>query len=252
MRDFIYRLKIIELYKLEFLNKISLDRAGKMRKIQNHWLLIILVIFICSVSCTKKSFVCWNEQKTEAIAFAFDDTLNQVTVRDIYEYSTLNSKKEPLKSHMPGGTHRLQMDQNVITLEVIQDTVFTKTRLPSGEFIESHTEIKTENDYLNQRRYHAVYPVIWKYVFDKKLLKLSFSLSPLPKPRSAIEQKFIYDKATDDLYPEKTKDLTTEELSLIFSSHKKPTTYIYPHCERENDYSLKRILRSIYRHLSFP
>lgn len=87
---------------------------------------------------------------------------------------------------------------------------------------------------------------------DKKLLKLSFSFSPLPKPRSAIEQKFIYDKETDDHNFEKTKDLTPEESALIFPPHEKSKTYNYPHCEGEGTHSLKRILRSIYRHLTFP
>ena len=113
-----------------------------------------------------------------------------------------------------------------------------KLNSSSGKFIESHTEI-TEEEYLKQIRYHAVYPVVWKYVFDKKLLKLSFSLSSLPKPRSAIEQKYIYNKEADDYYFEKTRDLTDEESALIFSSHKKSKTYDYPHCEGEGAYSLQ-------------
>ena len=214
-------------------------------------LLLIPLLFVCSVSCTQKSFVCWDKQRTEAMAFAFDDTLNDVTVRDIYTYSTFDSKKEPLNSDMPGGTHTLQMKESVITLEVIQDTVFTKYRLPSGKLIKSHTEIKTEYDYLNQRRYHAVYPVIWKYVFDKNSLELSFSSWPLPKPRSAIEQEFIYNKTTDDLYPRKTKDLTEEEFSLIFPAHEKRYSHMYPHCEKEEPHSLKRFLRTLSKYFNF-
>ena len=216
----------------------------------NHVLLLTFFFLTFSISCTQKSFVCWNEDKTKAMAFAFDDNLNYVTVRDIFRYSTLDSHKEHLASHMPGGTHRLQMDQDVITLEVIQDTVFTKTKLPSGKFIESHEEIATEDDYLKQIRYHAVYPVVWKYVFDKDSLKLSFSSFPLPKPRSAIEQKFIYDKSKDDFYFQKTKDLTDKEFSILFPSNEKAYNSNY-NCEEEDAYSLKRMLRSIVKYLNF-
>ncbi len=210
--------------------------------------LLFLSPLIFSISCTQQSFVCWNEQKTKAVSFAFDETMNSVTVKDIYQYSTLDSSNKPLSSHMPGGTHRLKMNKDSITLEVIQDTVFTKTRLPSGRFIKSHTEIKTQNDYLKQRRYHAVYPVIHKYIFEKKSLKLSLFYSPLPKPRSAIEQEFIHDKTTNDLHPKKTKDLSPEELTLIFPPHEKTTPYIYPDCKKEESYSLKRTIRTILKY----
>ena len=214
-------------------------------------ILLILFFFTFSVSCTQKSFVCWNEEETTATAFSFDDVLNTVTVRDIHSYSILNSKKEPLNSNMPGGTHTLQMDEDFITLQVIQDTVFVKTRLPSGEFIKNPADITNEHDYLNQRRYHAVYPVIWKYVFDKNLLKLSLFYSPLPKPRSAIEQEFIYDDTRGDLYPRKVKDLTADEFSVIFPPHEKSSTFLHPKCKEETN-SLKRTLRSIIKHLIFP
>ncbi len=225
-------------------------KEGFLKKKRDDIFLLILILFTFSVSCTQKSFVCWNEEKTEAIAFSFDDILNIVTVRDIHSYSTLNAKKEPLDSDMPGGTHVLQMDEDFITLEVIQDTVLVKTRLPSGEFIKNPADIDNEYDYLNQRRYHAVYPVVHKYVFDKGLSKLSLFYSALPKPRSAIEQEFISDKTRGDLYPRKVKDLTAEEFSSIFPPHEKSSTFLYPKC-REETYSLKRILRTIIRHLTF-
>lgn len=213
--------------------------------------LLVLFLLIFSVSCTKKSFICWNKEKTKAVAFSFDNILNTVTIADIHGYSTLTSSQKSLQSHMPGGTHRLKMDKDLIVLKVIQDTVFTKTKLPSGKFIKSHTEIETEDDYLKQKRYHAIYPVIHKYIFDKKLLKLSFSSRPLPRPRSAIEQKFIFDKATDDLYPEKTKDLSPEELSAIFPAHEKTHNSTYPDCKQENAYSIKRFFRTILRYFQF-
>ena len=96
------------------------------------FLLFVLFLFSFSVSCTQKSFVCWNKEETEAMAFTFDDLLGKVIVRDIQDYYVLNSKKGPLNSEMPGGAYTLQMGEDMITLEVIQDTVLTKTRLPSG------------------------------------------------------------------------------------------------------------------------
>ena len=204
-----------------------------------------------SISCTRQSFVCWNEQKTKAIAFSFDEAFRSVTVRDIHEYHTLNSKTKPLDSHMPGGTHRLQMDKDSINLEVIQNTVFTKTRLPSGKFIKSHTEIKTQNDYLKQRRYHAVYPVVWRYIFEKKTSKLSLSYSPLPQPRSAIEQDFIPYGTTGKLQPRKVKDLTLQEATSIFPSHEKRKTYMYPDCKKEDPSSMKPFIRKIVKYLNF-
>lgn len=213
--------------------------------------LLFLFPLIFSISCTQQSFVCWNEQKTKAIAFAFDEAMGSVTVKDIYEYFSLKSINEPFNSLMPGGTYKIQMNEDSITLEVIQDTVFTKTKLPSGRFIKSHTEIKTQNDYLKQRRYHAIYPVIDKYVFEKKSLKLSLFYTPLPKPRSAIEQEFIYDKTTKNLSPKKTKDLTSKELPLIFPLHEKTETYFYPNCKKEEEYSLKRTIRTILKYFYF-
>ena len=214
-------------------------------------LLLIPLLFTSSVSCTQKSFVCWNEKKTEATAFAFDDTINSVMIGDIHQYSTFTSSKVPLNSSMPGATHILEMKSNSIILQVIQDTVFTKTRLPSGKFIKDYNEIKTEYDYLNQRRYHAIYPVIWKYIFDKNSQQLSFFANPLPIPRSAIEQKFIQDRATGSLNPQKVKNLTKEEFALIFPPQEKAYTRMYPNCEEEEPHSLKRFFRSIFRLFQF-
>ena len=214
-------------------------------------LIPFFIPFIFSISCTQKSFVCWNEKKTQALAFSFNETMGYVTVKDIRRYSTLTSRKKPLKSHMPGGTHTLEMNKDFITLKVIQDTVLIKTRIPSGKFIKNPTEIKTEYDYLNQKRYHAIYPIIHKYFFDKKLLKLSLSYLPLSKPRSAIEQEFIQNKKTNDLHPKKRRELTPEELLLIFPPHEKTKTYIYPRCEKEKTYSPKGILRSILKYFHF-
>lgn len=230
------------------------DREVKMqkdflkRKIY-HTVALILFLYTFSISCTQKSFLCWNEQKTEAMAFAFDET--SVTVRDIHRYSTVNSSKEPLQSHMPGGTHRLQMNLDSIILEVIQDTASAKIQLPSGKFTNSHTEFENEEEYLKQKRYHAVYPVIHKYIFDKKLSKLSLLYSRLSKPRSAIAQKYIYNKTADEYFLEKIKDLTDEEFSTIFPAHEKSQTYMYPNCEEES-HSMKQMIRSILRHLTFP
>ena len=217
----------------------------------HHILLLIVLVSTCSVSCTEKSFVCWNKQRTEATAFAFDDSLNTVTVDDRLTYSTFTSSKESLNSSMPGGTHILQMNPNSIILQVIQDTVFTKTRLSSGKFIKDYNEIKTEHDYLNQRRYHAVYPVVWKYVFDKNSATLSFYANPLPIPRSSIEQKFIYDKSTNDLAPQKVRDLTEKESSAVFPPKEKAYTRLYPNCEEESPNSIKRFFRSIFRLFQF-
>ena len=231
---------------------MSLNKTQKAFLKKEIQLVFLLSLFLLtsSVSCTQKSFLCWDEQRTKAMAFAFDDIVNHVKVRDIQSYSTLTSSKEPLQSHMPGGTHRLQMDSNLITLEVIQDTAYSKNQLPSGEFIKSNTEI-TEEEYLKQINYHAVYPVIWRYVFNKNSLTLSFSSAPLLKPRYATKAKFVYDKTADDYFLEKTKDLTATELSRIFPPQEKSYTDIYPNCEEES-YSFKRIFRSIIRQLSFP
>ena len=221
-----------------------------LKKKKYHTIVFTLFLCIFFVSCTQKSFLCWNEQKTKAMAFAFDETSSSVTVRDIHSYSTLNSSKEPLQSYMHGGTHRLQINPDFIILETIQDTASAKIQLPSGKFTNSHTEFENEEEYLKQKRYHAVYPVIHKYIFDKKLSKLSLSYSRLPKPRSAIMQKYIYDKTADEYFLKKIKDLTDEEFSAIFSDHKE-STYMYPNCEEES-HSMKRMIRSILRHLTFP
>ena len=215
--------------------------------------IFLLTLFLCtfSISCTQKSFLCWNEKRTRAMAFSYDDTLRTVTVRDIHSYSTLDASKEPLQSHMSGGTHRLQIDQDSITLEVIQYTASAKTQLPSGKFIDSNTAIEDESEWLKQRRYHAVYPTVRKYIFDRQLSKLSYSSAPLPKPRSAIEQRYIYDQKMEDYYLQKTRDLTNEEFALLFPPHEKEYRDLYPHCEEES-HSLKRVVRSILRSLSFP
>jgi len=229
--------------------KLTYLLIGKKHYKHTKRLFPLFIIFFF-VSCTQKSFVCWNERETEAVAFAFDEVLQCVTVRDIHNYSALSARREPLNSDMPGGTHTLQMDENLIILEVIQDTVLVKTRLPSGELTTDPSRIDNEYDYLNQRRYHAVFPITHKYVFDKQMSRLSLFYSLLPKPRSAIEQEFIYDKARDGLYPRKVKDLTLEESSMIFPAHEKSSVFLYPKC-KEDTYSLKRILRTIIRTLTF-
>ena len=152
---------------------------------------------------------------------------------------------------MPGGAYRLQMNPDFIDLEVIQDTVFTKTRLPSGQFIKSSDEIQTQEDYLKQIRYHSVYPVIRKYIFNKKSLQLTYSSRPLPKPRSAIEQKFVYEKETDSLRPYKTRDLEEEELKGIFPAHEKTRVRPYPNCEQESFFSIKQKVRSMLKYWIF-
>ena len=220
-------------------------------KKKNHIVFLLsLLLFTSSVSCTQKNFLCWNEKRTEAMAFSFDDILSTVKVRDIHSYSTFNSSKEPLQSHMPGGTHRLLMDKDFITLEVIQDTAYAKTQLSTGEFIKPNTEI-SEEEYLKQTFYHAVYPVLWRYIFDKNSSTLTYSSSPLPKPRRATMARNVYDQKTDEYYFKKVKDLNAKELSQIFPPEEKFYTKAYPHCETES-YSFKRIFRSIIRQLSFP
>ena len=222
-----------------------------MKKKKNHTFTLTLFLCFFLISCKKKNFLCWNENKTKAMAFAFDETLNHVTVRDIHSYSTIDSSKEVLQSQMHGGAHRLQMNPDKIILEIIQDTASEKIQIPSGEFKNSHTEFANEEEYLKQIRYHAVYPVVHKYTFDKKALTLSLSYSRLPKPRSAIMQKYIYDKVSGEYHFRKIKDLTDKEFASIFPAHEKSNTYEYPHCEEES-HSLKRIIRSVVRQLTFP
>ena len=183
------------------------------------------------------------------MAFSYDDILGTVTVRDIHSYSTLDSKEEPLNSDMPGGAHRLQMEEDLIILEVIQDMASDRVQLPSGKFIDGNTVFENEEEYLKQTRYHAVYITVRKYVLDRQLLKLSYSSTPLPKPRSAIEQKYVYDQRTGEYHFVKTRDLTDKEFALLFN--KKVYEEGYPHCEDES-YSLKKTIRSILRMLSFP
>ena len=47
---------------------------------------------------------------------------------------------------MSGGTHRLKMESDSITLEVIQDTASAKIQLPSGKFIDSKHEFESEEE----------------------------------------------------------------------------------------------------------
>ena len=212
----------------------------------NHITVPFLLLF---ASCTEKSYLCWNEKRTRAVAFSFDDTMESVTVEDLHSYGLWTSQDKPLDAGMPGGTHRLTMDEDSITLEVIQDSVRVKTKVPSGRFVDPK-DIKTEEDYLGQRRYHAVLPFVHKYVFDRESIRLSLSYSPpLLPPRRAIEQKFVAKGGKYELYPEKVKDLSPEEASDIFGSSSGSTS-AYPDCEEES-HSMKRFVRSILRLLFF-
>ena len=211
--------------------------------------LLTLFLYTFSISCTEKSFLCWDEKRKKAMAFSYDNVSQTITVRDIHSYSAFTSSKEPLSSDMPGGIHRLQMDEDVITLEVIQYVASERVQLPSGKFIGGDITFKNEDEYLKQTRYHAVYATVEKYMFDRNFVKLYYSSTSLPKPRSAIEQKYIYDQRTGEYHFVKTKDLTDKEFALLFN--KEVYEEIYPHCEEES-YSLKRILRSILKNLSFP
>ena len=75
--------------------------------------------------------------------------------------------------------------------------------------------------------------MLYQYVFDKRASELSFFSSPLPKPRSSIEQEFVYDQAQKKiLHPRKVKDLTVEESADVFLPYK--NSYIYPDCRERN------------------
>ena len=220
----------------------------------NSNIFVVLSLFLL-ISCSQNSYIynyiCWNKKRTQAIAFSFDNQLKSVTIGDIHSYFILTSQNQPLDASMSGDTHKLQMNQHSITLEVIQDTVYVKTRIPSGQFV-NPKDIKIEEDYFNQRRYHAVFPVVHKYVFDKKSPQLSVFYSPLFPPRRAIEQKFVHQGGDKyDIYPEKVKDLGLEESAAIFPPEEKTSSFSYPNCEDEGSYSLKKMIRSILKRFQF-
>ena len=209
--------------------------------------------FFC-FSCGGTSYLCWNEDKTEAMAFSYDETFGNITVGDRISFSILNAQKTPLNSNMPGGSHTIKMDKSSIILEYIQDSVYSRTQLPSGRFVENYNEeIKTKEDYKKQIIYHAVYPVVWKHVFDKKQISLFFYANPLPKPRSATELRYNPDNNPSNprSYFKKVRDLNPEEAAQLLQLDKHSYTKEYPQCENET-FSFKRIVRSILRTLLFP
>jgi len=206
-----------------------------------------LLLFFCffSLSCSGTSYLCWNEIKTEAIAFSYG--LGTITVDDSRIYNMIYSQKKPLNSEMPGGSYVLKIEPSLITLERIQDTVYVRVKLPSGEFLETFSYIEDIEDYLNQIRYHAVYPVVRKYVFDKEALSLSYSATPLFKPRSAIEQKLVnYNEETQRGTFKETRNLSPQEAFDILQIDKRAYSYEYPRCEDES-FSIKRILRYLLK-----
>ena len=208
------------------------------KKRNNIFLFQLFFIIFFFVSCTQKNLTCWNEQKTQSETFVFDDTLKYLVVRRFLTYNVLASQSGPLRSEMPEGAYRLKISPDFVDLEEIQDRVYTKTRLPSGQFIKSSSAIQTQEDYLKRRSYHSVYPVIRRYIFNRKTLQLTLSFRPLPKPRSAIELKLVYEKATDSLRPDKARDLKAEELSELFPAHEKTSVYLYPNCEQKTFFSI--------------
>ena len=220
----------------------------KMKKAS--FLLFILLFFS---SCLGSSFLCWNEEKTLAIAFNYDYVTGQVILKDRLYYTLFGSEEELLKEDTPGGSYyKLTMEKDQIVLESIQNLVLWRMKLPSGEFaapdhkfnrydIDNHEKIRT---------YHAVYPFLYKYVFDTSSLELVLSVSPLSKPRSAREDKYTLDRENSLLTPQKTKDLTDEEAFSILQPEEKAYTIHYVYCENET-FSLKRVIRTIYRTLSF-
>ena len=187
------------------------------------------------------------------MAFSYDEIMGSVTVKDMFSFYDLKSEKTPLNSKMPGGSHIIKMDSSSIILEYIQDAAYSRTQLPSGHFIENYEEeIKTEEDYKSQIIYHAVYPVVWKHIFDKKQLSLSFFADLLPIPRSATELRFNPSVPIGHRSSfKKVRDLAPKEAAQIFQIKKKSYVEKYPNCENET-FSLKRIIRSTLRTLFFP
>ena len=219
----------------------------KMKKAS--FLLFILLFFS---SCLGSSFLCWNEEKTLAIAFNYDYVTGQVILKDRQYYTLFGSEKEPLSLDKSGGSYRLTMEKDQIVLEFIQYLVLWRMKLPSGKFaapgyqfsrydIDNHKKI---------RSYHANYPFLYRYVFDINSLELVLSVSPLSKPRSARENKYTFDIKNRLLTPQKTKNLTDEEAFSVLQPEKKAYTINFVHCENET-FSLKRVIRTIYRTLSF-
>lgn len=221
-------------------------------KMKKAALLSVILLFCNSCSVSGFSFLCWNEKKTAAIAFNYDYLIGQVILEDRQYYTLFDSKKEPLSADMPGGSYRLTMEKGQIIVEVIQDTVLSKMKLPSGKFanpghqfnrydIDNHEKI---------RAYAATYPFLYKYVFDTDSLQLVWSVSPLSKPRSAREIKYTLDRKNNMLSPQKTKDLTDKEVFSILQPENKTHTKNFVYCEDES-FSLKRIIRTIYIMFSF-
>ena len=213
---------------------------------------LFLLFFISFVSCTEQeSFLCWNADRSQAISFSYDGLMGSVTVEDIHTFHQIRSIKGSFSADMKGGTHFLKMGDDQIILRYIQDTVYVKIQLPSGVFLADSEKIQNREDWLNQTRYHSVYPVVWQYRFDKKTKQLSFSSFPLSKPRSSIKQKFNYKREDNQIYPYKVKDLTHKESSTVFKLHERKYEKNYPNCDDES-LSAKSFIRKILKLLLFP
>ena len=211
-----------------------------------------LLCFISFVSCTEqKDFLCWDSNRSQAVSFSYDNLMGSVTIEDIHTFHSIRSIKTSFNSDMKSGTHFLKMEESHITLQYIQDTVYVKIQLPSGKFLKDSEKIHNREDWLNQIRYHAVYPVVWDYRFNKKSKQLSFSSFPLHKPRSSIKQKFNYSQKDNQIYPYKVKDLTNEESSAVFKLHERKYKKDYPNCDDES-LSTKSFIRKILKLFLFP
>ena len=169
-----------------------------------------------------------------------------VRVNDLHDFYLVTATPQ-LTANMKGGSHALKMTNSHIILSYIQDTIYSKTRLPSGKFIDNPSMIKDLEIFWKRTRYHATIPVVYQYTFDREKSSLKLKTYRL-KQRAAQEQKFIRVEGGRG-YPQKLRDLSTEDVNKVFPF--KAVTYDYPQCEPESFFSVKRFVRFFFKLLYF-
>jgi len=159
------------------------------------------------------SYHCLSGDQQHGLRFAWNRYF--VSLKHLSFYFEGQNQRRPLTAAMKGGTYSVAATEEAVTLRYIQDFVLTKIKLPSGEIVADSTSVADPESFRDVRRYHAVFPGVEEYRFDRGNKTLSLKYETLFPARKIIEQKFVMQGA-DYPYPQLVRVLGPEEGREIF------------------------------------
>lgn len=186
-------------------------------KVSSRAVLPLLALFFASCPAANAhadSYHCLSGDRQHGLRFAWNSY--SVNLRHLSFYFEGENQRRPLTAAMKGGTYSVAATEEAVTLRYIQDFVLTKIKLPSGEIVADNTSVADPESFRDIRRYHAVFPGVEEYRFDRGNKTLSLKYKTLFPARKIMEQKFVMQDGAAYPYPELVRVLGPEEGREIF------------------------------------